>query len=46
MAAVGGGLVVAGTRRAAALHVVPRETITALREDFQWLKEQVAPGTS
>src|SRR5437867_4064591 len=29
MAALGGGLIVAGTRRAAALHVVPRETIAA-----------------
>ena len=46
MAAVAGGLVVAGTRRAAALRVLPHETITALREDFQWLKEQVNLGTS
>jgi hypothetical protein len=46
MAAVGGGLVLAGTRRAAALRVVPRETIATLGEDFQWLKDQVTLGTS
>jgi hypothetical protein len=46
MAAVGGGLVVAGTRRTAALQVVPRETIAALSEDFQWLKDQLTRGTS
>ncbi|HZW30364.1 MAG TPA: phage holin family protein [Isosphaeraceae bacterium] len=46
LATVGGGLVVAGTRRTAALQVVPRETIAALSEDFQWLKDQVTRGTS
>lgn len=46
MAAVGGELVLAGTRRAAELPIVPRETVAALREDIQWLKDQVALGTS
>ena len=46
LAAVGGGLVMAGTRRTAALRVVPRETIAAFGEDFQWLKDQVTLGTS
>jgi hypothetical protein len=41
LAAVGYGLLVAGTRRASAIHVVPRETIAALREDIEWLKDQV-----
>jgi len=46
MAALGGGLIVAGTRRAAALRVVPRETIATLREDVEWLKDQVTSHTS
>ena len=46
LAAVGGGLVAAGTRRAAAISVVPRETIAALSEDLEWLKDQIATHTS
>jgi len=42
MAAAGCGLVAAGTRRAAGIRLVPRETIAALREDLAWLKDQIA----
>jgi hypothetical protein len=42
LAAVGCGLVAAGTRRAAGISLVPRETIAALREDIAWLKDQIA----
>jgi hypothetical protein len=42
LAAAGCGLVVAGTRRAAGIRLVPRETIAALREDIAWLKDQIA----
>ena len=41
-AAAGCGLVAAGTRRAADIRLVPRETIAALREDIAWLKDQIA----
>ncbi len=46
LAAVGGGLIAAGTRRAAAISLVPRETIAALGEDLEWLKDQIATHTS
>jgi len=46
LATVGGGLVVSGTRRAAAIRLVPRETMTALHEDLEWLKDQVSLPTS
>ena len=46
MAAVGGGLVAAGTRRAAAISLVPRETIAAISEDIEWLKDQIGTQTS
>ncbi len=42
LAAAGCGLVAAGTRRAASISLVPRETIAALREDISWLKDQIA----
>ena len=42
LAAAGCGLVAAGTRRAAGIRLVPRETIAALREDISWLKDQIA----
>jgi hypothetical protein len=42
LAAAGCGLVAAGTRRAASISLVPRETIAALREDIAWLKDQIA----
>jgi hypothetical protein len=45
LAAAGYGLLAAGSRRAAGIHLVPRETIAALREDVAWLKDQIAgPG--
>jgi Putative Actinobacterial Holin-X, holin superfamily III len=42
LAAAGCGLIAAGTRHAAGIRLVPRETIAALREDVAWLKDQVA----
>jgi hypothetical protein len=42
LAAAGFGLVAAGTRRTAGIHLVPRETVAALREDIAWLKDQIA----
>jgi hypothetical protein len=46
MATLGAALMATGTRRASALHLVPRETIAALREDVAWVKDQIAPATS
>ena len=40
------GLFAAGTRRAAAISIVPRETNAALGEDREWLKDQIATSTS
>ena len=42
LAAAGCCLVAAGTRRAAGIRLVPRETIAALREDIAWLTDQIA----
>ena len=42
LASAGIGLVAAGTRRAAGIRLVPRETIAVLREDVSWLKDQFA----
>jgi hypothetical protein len=42
LAAAGCGLVRVGTRRAASISLVPRETIAALREDIAWLKDQIS----
>jgi len=41
MASLGAGLMTSGARRAAHIQLVPRETIAALREDAQWIKDQV-----
>jgi len=41
-AAAGCGFIASGTRRAAGIRLVPRETIAALREDISWLKDQIA----
>ena len=38
----GFGLAAAGTRCAAGICLVPRETIAALGEDIAWLKDQIA----
>lgn len=45
-AALGVGLISAGARRAAQIQLVPRETLAVLREDVQWIKDQVSrpPG--
>ena len=42
LAAAGCGLIAAGTRQAAGIRLVPRETIAAIREDVAWLKDQIA----
>jgi len=42
LAAAGTGLIVSGTRRAARIDLVPRETMEALREDLSWIKNQVS----
>lgn len=41
MAAAGLGLASAGARRAAAIHLVPSQTIAVLREDIAWLRDQI-----
>ena len=46
LAAAGGGLIAAGTRRAASISFVPRETIAALGEDLEWLNDQFATPAS
>jgi len=45
-AALGAGLISSGTRKAAGLTLVPRETARALREDVAWLKNQLTLPTS
>lgn len=42
MAALGAGLLTAGSRKAANIRMVPRETLAVLREDVQWIKDQVS----
>ncbi len=46
MGAVGVGLIGSGTRRAANLKLLPAETIAALRDDLQWIKNQTETRTS
>ncbi len=41
MTALGAGLLSSGARRAASLPLVPHEMIAVLREDVQWIKDQV-----
>ena len=41
MTVVGAGLLSSGARRAATLRLVPHETLAVLREDVQWIREQV-----
>lgn len=43
---LGAGLLASGAGRAARINLVPRETIAALREDVEWIKDQVAPPSS
>jgi hypothetical protein len=45
LAALGAGLAAGGARRAAGLSLVPRETARALREDAQWIKNQLTSPT-
>ena len=44
--AVGLGLLGSGRRRAAHLRLVPTETIAALRDDLQWIRDQSETRTS
>jgi len=46
LAALGAGLLTSGSRRAAGVSILPRETIGALREDALWIKNQIAEATS
>jgi hypothetical protein len=46
LGAVGAGLVASGLRRAKRLDLVPRQSLAALREDFQWVNDQAAHFTS
>ena len=46
LAAVGAGLMSSGTRKAAGIRLLPRETIGALREDVAWITNQIAEATS
>jgi hypothetical protein len=45
-AALGAGLIATGARRVAGLQLVPRETIAALTEDIEWVKDQANLLTS
>lgn len=42
LATLGAGLLRSGTRRAAQIDLVPRETLAVLREDVQWIKDQTS----
>lgn len=46
MGAIGVGLIGSGARRAATLKLLPTETIAALRDDLQWIKNQTETRTS
>jgi hypothetical protein len=43
---VGGiGLLVLGTQKLVQLHLVPQDTVETMKENVQWLKEQVRPNS-
>jgi hypothetical protein len=39
------GLLVLGKRTLAQLHLVPQDTVETMKENVQWLKEQVRPNS-
>jgi hypothetical protein len=41
---LGAGLLYSGGREAAGLRLLPRQTVRAVREDFDWVKEQALPA--
>jgi hypothetical protein len=41
LAAGGIGLLVLGTQTLAQLHLVPQDTVETMKENVQWLKEEV-----
>lgn len=43
LAAGGIGLLVLGKQKLVQLHVVPQDTVKTMKENVQWLKEQVRP---
>jgi hypothetical protein len=43
-AVVGGVLLVLGKQKMARLHVVPQHTVETIRENVQWIKQQVTPN--
>jgi len=45
VSAAGVGLLSAGTQRAAQIRLVPQETIATLRDDAQWIKDQLLRTT-
>jgi len=46
LAALGAGLMASGTRKAASVDFIPRETAQAFREDVAWIKNQLTLPTS
>jgi hypothetical protein len=42
LGALGAGLIGAGVQRAGGVDLVPRQSLAALREDFEWVKHQAA----
>jgi hypothetical protein len=45
LAAGGIGLLVLGTQTLVQLHLVPQDTVKTMKENVQWLKEQVRPNS-
>jgi Putative Actinobacterial Holin-X, holin superfamily III len=45
LAAGGIGLLVLGTQTLAQLHLMPQDTVDTMKENVQWLKEQVRPNS-
>jgi hypothetical protein len=45
LAAGGIGLLVLGTQKLAQLPLVPQDTVDTMKENVQWLKEQVRPNS-
>jgi Putative Actinobacterial Holin-X, holin superfamily III len=45
LAAGGIGLLVLGTQKLAQLHLVPQDTVDTMKENVQWLTEQVRPNS-
>ena len=46
LAATGSCLLVSGTRKAASISLLPRESLGHLREDVAWIKNQLTDSSS